>query len=51
MVRLYQQISSCLASFMARHEKDLFTTGARILAIICIAVAVLMAYRFGSSIL
>jgi hypothetical protein len=36
---------------MARHEKEIFTTGARVLAIICIAVAVLMAYRLGSSIL
>lgn len=51
MLRLYQQISSCLASFMARHEKDIFTTGARVLAVICITVAVLMAFRLGSSIL
>ena len=48
MLRLYQQISSCLASFMARHEKDIFTTGARILAALCIIVAVIIAHRLGS---
>lgn len=50
MFKLYQLISSRLSSLMARREKDIFTTGARILAILCIIVAVVMAQRLGSKI-
>ena len=48
MFRLYQLVSSKLASLMERHEKNLFTTGARLLAAICIIVAAIYAYRLGS---
>lgn len=48
MFRLYQHISSRLSTFMARREKTIFTTGARILAALCIIVAVIIAHRLGS---
>lgn len=48
MFRLYQLVSSRLTSLMERHEKNLFTTGARLLAVVCIIVAVLYALRLGS---
>lgn len=48
MLRLYQLICSRMTSFMERHEKDLFTTGARILAVVCIIVAAVFAQRCGS---
>lgn len=48
MFRLYQLVSSRLTSLMERHEKNLFTTGARLLAVVCIIVAVLYVLRLGS---
>ena len=40
MLGLYQRFSKWFSSFMSRHEKDIFTTGAKVLAIICMVVAV-----------
>ena len=48
MLKLYQLISSRLSALMERHEKNLFTTGARLLAVICIIVAVFYVIRLGS---
>ena len=31
---------------MSRHEKDIFTTGAKVLAIICMVVAVWLTLKF-----
>lgn len=50
MFKLYQQISARLSALMTRREKDIFTTGARILAFLCIIVAVIIAQRLGSKI-
>lgn len=46
MLRLYQRFSEWISSFMSRHEKDIFTTGAKILAVICMMVAVWIALKF-----
>lgn len=40
MLRIYQYINERLSSLMSRHEKRIFTTGARLLAAVCIIVAV-----------
>jgi hypothetical protein len=48
MLRLYQLVSSRLSGFMLRHEKNLFTTGARLMAVTCIVIAAFYALRLGS---
>ena len=48
MLKLYQLISSRLSALMERHEKNLFTTGARQLAVISIIVARFYVIRLGS---
>lgn len=46
MLGLYQRFSEWISSFMSRHEKDIFTTGAKVLAIICMIVAAWLAIKF-----
>ena len=45
MFRLYQMIASRLSAFLAHHEKDLFTTGANLLVVGCLILAVFLARR------
>ena len=46
MLGLYQRFSKWISSFMSRHVKDIFTTGAKVLAIICMVVAVWLTLKF-----
>lgn len=39
MFRLYRALCTKMEELTSRHEKTLFTTGARILALICLMVA------------
>lgn len=43
MLRLYRLLCTRLEELTSRHEKTLFTTGARILALICLLVAMYFA--------
>lgn len=39
MLRLYRLLCTKLGELTSRHEKTIFTTGARMLALICLLIA------------
>lgn len=47
MLRLYLLLSSRLQTFLSRHEKSIYTTGARLLAVVCVIIAIIIAQRLG----
>ena len=50
MLRLYLLISTRLQTLLSKHEKAIYTTGARLLAIICVIIAIIIAQKLGSKI-
>lgn len=45
MLLIYQHLNNWFSSFMSKHEKDIYTIGARILAVACAVLAIVIAYR------
>lgn len=45
MLRIYHHLNNWFSSFMSSHEKDIYTTGARMLAVACVVIAIIIAYR------